>query len=156
MVILWLPTFWLSKILWPRPPPIFLSKIYDPPWPIFGTPDGPPLLECVLWLCCLGGGGHSYSCMCCHHQAGLQISHPKHWRGAGENSNPNHGPVCEMGTLFTDQFAFGNPFHRPVVFCPFGHPFHWLRPYIKKVSLSTDLQKKKKFNQSLSWINFLY
>ena len=27
VVILWLPTFWLSQTLWP---PIFLSKIYDP------------------------------------------------------------------------------------------------------------------------------
>ena len=30
--------------------------------------------------------------------------------GAGENSNPNHGPACEMGTLFTDQLHSGTPF----------------------------------------------
>ena len=103
------------------------------------------------------GGGHSYICMCCFHQAGLQISPPKHWPGAGENSNPNHGLACEMGTLFTDQLHLGSSFHWPVAFGPFGHPFHWLT--LKSCPFQLiykKKKKKKKFNQSLSWIYFLY
>ena len=48
VVILWLPTFWLSKILWP--PPIFLSKnlwpqyIWDPPSEENASPLRPKFL----------------------------------------------------------------------------------------------------------------
>ena len=76
-------------------------------------------------------GGHSYACMCCHHQAGLQISPSKYWPLAGENSNPNHGPACEMGTFSLTSCIW-----------PIWTPFSLT--YIKKVPLSTDLQKKKK------------
>ena len=61
-----------------------------------------------------------------------------------------------MGALFTDQLHLGTPFTDQL---HLAHLTPFSLTYIKKVPLSTDLQKKKKkkkFNQSLSWINFLY
>ena len=55
VVILWCPTYWSSKILWPL---IFLSKIYDSPH-IFWTPpskeNDSPLKSSALTLNCIRG-----------------------------------------------------------------------------------------------------
>ena len=53
---------------------------------------------------------HSYILTYCHPQAGPQISHPKHWYGACENTNPNHWPSCKKRHTcsFTDQSILPN------------------------------------------------
>ena len=69
--------------------------------------------------------------MCCHHQAGLQISPPK-----------TDLEQVKITTLITDQLVKWGPFSLNSFIWPIWTPFSL--PYIKLVPLSTDLQKKKK------------
>ena len=90
--------------------------------------------------------------MCCHHQAGLQISPPKHWPGAGEN----------IATLIMDQLVKWGPFSLTsciwaplsLTSCiwPIWTPFSLT--YIKKVPLSTGLQKRSLTNHFHGLISF--
>ena len=69
VVILWLPTFWLSKILWPSL--FFFQKNYDPP-SIFGTPpSGKNDSPLNSYLCCTKRVKYQNSKRCFHIILGL-------------------------------------------------------------------------------------
>ena len=86
------------------------------------------------------GGGHLYACMWCHHQAGLQISPPKHWPGEVKIAILIKDKLVKWGP-FSLTSCIWAPLSLTSCIWPIWTPFSLT--YIKKGPLSTDLQKKK-------------